>query len=182
MRLARELHDGIAQDLVALGYRLDLALAHEDLRSTSRREIREARFHVDEIISEVRNQIYQLRTPARKPLNRRIEDGIASINSTVPIYFTCEDLRLAPEIEDEFLHIAIELVRNAIVHARATQIEVCLYSLNNRTCLEVRDDGVGGAQVKQGRFGLIGITERVAVHNGSFHILHQHGTRATVVM
>ena len=182
MRLARDLHDGIAQDLVALGYRLDLALAHEDLRSASRRELREARFHVDEIIAAVRNQIFQLRAPARISLNRRIEDEISLLKSPIPVLITCEDLRLKPDIEDGLLQIAVELVRNSITHARATQIEVDLYSLNNRTCLEVRDDGVGGAQVKEDRFGLLGISERVALHAGTLHIVHQHGTRATVVM
>lgn len=182
IRLARDLHDGIAQDLVGLGYHLDLALAREDLRSTARREIREARFRVDEIMSAVRAQIFQLRTNSQKPLNRRIEAEIATLNSKVPIRITCEDIRPIFEIEDDLVHIAVELVRNATVHARATQIEVDLYSLNNRTCLEVRDDGVGGAQMKEGRFGLVGISERVAAHGGTLHILHQHGTRATVVM
>ena len=182
MRLARDLHDGIAQDLVGLGYQLDLALAHEDLRSSARRELREARFRVDEIMTAVRNQIFQLRSTAGKSFNQRIENEIAILRSPVPINLRCEEIRPLPEIEEDLLYIAVELLRNSITHARATHIEVNLYPLNNRTCLEVRDDGVGGAQMRDGRFGLVGISERVAAHGGNFHITHQHGTRTTVVM
>ena len=59
--LARELHDGIAQDLVALGYELDLLLAHSDPSTQSRKEIRGMRFRVDEMISKVRREMYALR-------------------------------------------------------------------------------------------------------------------------
>lgn len=182
MRLARDLHDGIAQDLVALGYSLDVALASEDIRSATRRELREARFRVDEIISSVRRQIFELRLSSRRELAARIEEAVSRFQSTIPIHIKSEDISPLPEVEAELLPIALELIRNSLTHARATHIEVDLYSLNNRTCLEVRDDGVGGAQVRENRFGLLGISERVAAFGGSFHISHHHGTRATVVL
>jgi two-component system, NarL family, sensor histidine kinase LiaS len=61
LQLARELHDGVAQDLVALGYELDLLLATVDLQSPTRKGIRSLRFRVDELISKVRREMYQLR-------------------------------------------------------------------------------------------------------------------------
>jgi signal transduction histidine kinase len=59
--LAREIHDGIAQDLVSLGYELDLLLGSEDLSQQSRLQIRSLRFHVDEVIKKVRREMYELR-------------------------------------------------------------------------------------------------------------------------
>ena len=50
IELARDLHDGIAQDLVALGYELDLLLGATESTVESRREIRGLRFKVDELI------------------------------------------------------------------------------------------------------------------------------------
>ena len=61
--LARELHDGVAQDLVALGYELDLLLAAADTQAPVRKGIRSLRFQVDEMITKVRREIYQLREP-----------------------------------------------------------------------------------------------------------------------
>jgi signal transduction histidine kinase len=57
LQLARELHDGVAQDLVALGYELDLLLATVDLQSPTRKGIRSLRFRVDELISKVRREM-----------------------------------------------------------------------------------------------------------------------------
>ena len=61
VELAREIHDGIAQDLVALGYELDLLLAKPDATAESRLEIRTLRFKVDALISKVRREMYALR-------------------------------------------------------------------------------------------------------------------------
>jgi signal transduction histidine kinase len=66
--------------------------------------------------------------------------------------------------------IAIELLRNAKLHSRASQIEFILRAVENRTYLEVRDNGVGGAKVDISRLGLVGIRERVQAHNGGLEI------------
>ena len=61
LRLARELHDGIAQDLVALGYSLDLILADPAMDKTSRAAIRKTRLDIDALIYKVRREILALR-------------------------------------------------------------------------------------------------------------------------
>jgi NarL family two-component system sensor histidine kinase LiaS len=64
-RLARELHDGIAQDLVGVGYSLDLLLANPETSIESRAQLRALRFTVTDLIDKVRREIYFLRQPAR---------------------------------------------------------------------------------------------------------------------
>ena len=61
VRIARELHDGIAQDLVGIGYSLDLLLSEESLSKAARTDIRSTRFAVDELIGKVRREILHLR-------------------------------------------------------------------------------------------------------------------------
>lgn len=52
-RIAQELHDGIAQELVGIGYSLDLLLAQEKESSDSRSELRTLRFTVTDLIEKV---------------------------------------------------------------------------------------------------------------------------------
>ena len=60
IRFAQELHDGIAQDLVGLGYAIDLILASsKDL--SERDSLRALRLDVISIIDKVRREIFQLR-------------------------------------------------------------------------------------------------------------------------
>jgi signal transduction histidine kinase len=72
LELARDIHDGIAQDLVALGYELDLLLGKSESTVESRSEIRTLRFRVDELISKVRRDMYELRDPQALTLQEEL--------------------------------------------------------------------------------------------------------------
>jgi signal transduction histidine kinase len=65
LTVARELHDGIAQDLVGIGYSLDLLMAEPSLDTSARMQIRRTRLEVDSLIAKVRREILNLRTPSR---------------------------------------------------------------------------------------------------------------------
>src|SRR2546426_10120393 len=72
---------------------------------------------------------------------------------------------LAPVVEDNFLRICEEAVRNAVKHARATKVDVHLDYSSDEVRLRIRDDGCGfnphGPDAsKAGHFGLVGIRER----------------------
>jgi signal transduction histidine kinase len=54
LTVARELHDGIAQDLVGISYSLDLLLAETSVDTRARRQIRQTRLEVDSLIAKVR--------------------------------------------------------------------------------------------------------------------------------
>lgn len=58
IEIAREIHDGIAQDLVALGYRLDAVLAAPGTPASFRNEVRTIRFTVSDLIEKVRAEIF----------------------------------------------------------------------------------------------------------------------------
>jgi two-component system NarL family sensor kinase len=81
------------------------------------------------------------------------------------------------------------LLRNAKFHSGASHIEVLLKGVENRTYLEVSDNGVGGAQVNTsrlgplGRLGLVGVKERVEQLHGQMQIISsENGTCIKVVL
>ena len=170
LELARDIHDGIAQDLVALGYELDLLLGKSDSTVESRREIRTLRFRVDALISKVRREMYELRDPTKLSLQEDLAAVAKEICGDQLAKFEVAQIDIPSAIQDELKAIAIELLRNAKAHSRASEIELHLRSIENRTYLEVRDNGVGGAKLDISRLGLVGISERVNALNGNFEI------------
>ena len=74
LAIARELHDGIAQDLVGIGYSLDLLLAEPGLDTFARAQVRRTRLEIDALIAKVRSEILNLRSPTEVLLTDRIRE------------------------------------------------------------------------------------------------------------
>jgi two-component system, NarL family, sensor histidine kinase LiaS len=186
IELARDLHDGIAQDLVALGYELDLLLGATESTVESRREIRGLRFKVDELISKVRREMYALRDPQVTSFQEELKLLIKEICGGLRVTQTISDIAIPSSYQSELKAIATELLRNAKVHSGASHIEVLLKGVENRTYLEVSDNGVGGAQVNTshlGRLGLVGVKERVEQLHGQLEIISsENGTCIKVIL
>jgi len=182
LRVARELHDGIAQDLVGVGYSLDLLLADPSLSANSRQEIRRTRLSIDELITKVRREILNLRTVTSHSFSSEIERLIIELAPSQEVTLSIEEIDLDEALTTQLLLIAKEILRNSIAHSGATHIGISLYPINNRTCLEVIDDGIGGARVKDGHFGIFGIIERVHALNGSITIESIDGTRVAILI
>jgi signal transduction histidine kinase len=184
--LARDIHDGIAQDLVALGYELDLLLGATESTVDSRREIRELRFKVDGLISKVRHEMYALRDPQVTTFQDALSQLIHEICGDLQVTASISHFSIPNSYQTELKAIATELLRNAKVHSRASHIEVLLKGVENRTYLEVSDNGVGGAQVNTSglrRLGLMGVKERVERLHGQLEIIsNENGTRVKVVL
>jgi two-component system, NarL family, sensor histidine kinase LiaS len=186
LELARDLHDGIAQDLVALGYELDLLLGATESTVESRREIRGLRFKVDGLISKVRHEMYALRDPKVVTFQDALSQLIHEICGDLQVTASISHFSIPNSYQTELKAIATELLRNAKAHSRASHIEVLLRGVENRTYLEVSDNGVGGAQVNTsglGRLGLVGVKERVEQLHGQLEIIStENGTRIKVVL
>ncbi len=189
IELARDLHDGIAQDLVALGYELDLLLGATESTVESRREIRGLRFKVDDLISKVRQEMYALRDFKEVSFQDELEELIANICGDLPVTQTIAYFSIPISYQPDLKAIATELLRNVKTHSGASHIEVLLKSVENRTYSEVSDNGVGGAQVntshlgRLGRLGLAGVKERVELLHGQLEIISsENGTRIKVVL
>ena len=144
--LAQELHDGIAQDLVGLGFSIDslISTSHDQ---TAKESLRQLRFLITELIDKVRLEIHQLRSAT--------------------------DLISKGEEKDfsyELLRVLSEILRNVDEHAHASHLSI-----------QITDNGIGGAQSKEGSFGLAGIRERIASIGGDIRIdSDQQGTKISI--
>jgi signal transduction histidine kinase len=180
--IARELHDGIAQDLVGIGYSLDLLLADSSLQGDTRSKLRSTRLEIDTLIAKVRAEILRLRQPNPSPFSAQLENLIANTSLAGIVSFSHESVDLTELHAVELMAIATEILRNIESHAGATHVVINLYPINNRTCLEIRDNGIGGARMQSGHYGLQGIVERVESLGGSITIDSITGTRIVILL
>ncbi len=121
-RLAREMHDGVAQDIASLGYLVD-ALAAAPSSPQQAESLRRLRERITAVVSQVRLSVQTLRTDvqASESLGAAIS-GLArhlSDSSGIPIRVTVDErtARLRPEVEAELLRIAQESMTNAVRHS-----------------------------------------------------------------
>jgi signal transduction histidine kinase len=161
-QIARQIHDGIAQDLVALGYSIDQSLGAPELPTSTRTELRTLRFEVSELIEKVRREILNLRSTA-PDLG---EQAIAICGDRLG------KVELATPLGQSISPIAVELLRNAAEHSGASVINLRTYSGQAHTVIEVSDNGIGGVEMKADRFGLVGITEAVAELAGQVEFIN----------
>lgn len=160
-QIARRIHDGIAQDLVAFGYSLDQALGAPELPISTRTELRTLRFGVTDLLEKVRREIWELRTP-KIEISKIAEEICGSLLGKV-------DIKV--EIPQQLIPIIVELLRNSVNHSGASLINLLSYSIDAFTVIEVSDNGIGGVQMKRDRFGLIGVIESAHEHSGQVEIL-----------
>ena len=161
-QIARQIHDGIAQDLVALGYSIDQSLGAPELPKSTRAELRTLRFEVSQLIEKVRREILNLRSTA-PDLG---EQAIAICGDRLGKVY------LATPLGQSLDPIAVELLRNAAEHSGASVINLRSYSDQAHTVIEVSDNGIGGVEMKADRFGLVGITEAVAELAGKVEFIN----------
>jgi signal transduction histidine kinase len=179
VEIAREIHDGIAQDLVALGLQLDLVLAAPLTPALVRHEIRTIRFTVSELIEKVRGEIYALRTPLE--FNSQLREIVFAISPAIEI--SGEAIEISDLHGDLLLRVIPELLRNAHTHSGASQILLELSSQKDGSVIKVSDNGQGGATATAGRYGIVGCIERIESHGGVITIdSNQDGTTITITL
>ena len=182
LRIARELHDGIAQDLVGLGYGLDLVLAEPELSEKLRLQVRSCRLEIDSLIVKVRSEILALRRIDSEPLHIALEKSAPELCPGLTFTFELQEVAIEELQRVELLAIASEILRNIAAHAGATLIAIKLYPINTHICLEIIDDGVGGTMAKDDHWGLQGITERVTLLGATMTITNKSGTHIVIVL
>lgn len=160
-QIARNIHDGIAQDLVALGYSLDQALGAPELPTSTRLELRTLRFGVTELIEKVRREILQLRS-TQSNLETRVLELVADRIGKV-------DLKV--ELDQNLYPIVLELIRNAVNHSGASVINLTSRRSDASTIIEVSDNGSGVIEMKEKHFGLTGVIEQINERQGKIEYL-----------
>jgi signal transduction histidine kinase len=157
-RLARELHDGLAQELASLGYRLDQIIGDSNLDNKNRYFLRELRFTLTGLINQVRDEIFELRTNSSKGLKQQLDDQISVLLSGSDInYEIVGDAEIGSNNKFELIRAVREIVINARRHSRCSQITI---NLSNEKIV-ITDNGSGGITEKTNSYGLTGVQERL---------------------
>jgi signal transduction histidine kinase len=179
VEIAQEIHDGIAQDLVALGFQLDLVLAAPLTPALIRNDVRTIRFRVSELIEKVRDDIYDLRSTA--DFQNQLLEAVTAISPAIDV--SGELRKLSNEEGHLLLRVVPELLRNAQNHSGASQIHLQLLSGENEIMVKISDNGHGGAQPTSGRYGILGCIERIEDHGASIDInSREDGTTITITL
>ncbi len=190
-RLARELHDTIAQELNAVSMQMELAKnsATTGTIDDVLPHLSTAHGIVRGCIAEVRESIWDMRSHILEKhdllgaLRLVAEQLSAGQGCAIHAQTYGRPRRLAPMIENNLLRIGQEVVSNALKHAQAREIRLELHFDPARVRLVVRDDGRGfdpNAPRPGGHFGLRGIRERVEQMNGELHLRGRDGDGTTV--
>lgn len=152
-RIARELHDGIAQELAALGYALDSEIGRSDTSAHSRKSLRQIRERLTELNAKVRNEIYLLRNSRAMPAHDQLMQSL----DILPIEFTVTGTLPHTEAGLELFKTLQELARNAVEHGEASQIIIKIEA----TEINFNNDGSSGTAPTSSGFGIIGMVERL---------------------
>jgi signal transduction histidine kinase len=189
-RLARTIHDGIAQELVSVSYALDNALGEPD-RDLMSSQIVSARSELRRVLGELRLSIYELRSDKRSTVSlaTALSAYVHSIGRdwamTIHVNATESGARLSSECESELLRIAQEALTNARKHAAAENIWVTLAVNAPHASLRIEDDGTGFFDAQNAKsFGMHIMRERAARIGATFHIVRRasRGTLVEVVL
>jgi signal transduction histidine kinase len=182
-RIERDLHDGAQQRLVALA--MDLGRARERFDT----DPEHARQLVGEAHEEAKAALAELRNLARgiHPAvltDRGLDAALSAIVTRCPVPVTLSvnvPTRPPAAVESAAYFAVAEALTNVAKHARATGVAVTIVLQNNRLVVEVRDDGVGGADAARGS-GLYGLSERVGALGGWMRVLSPlHGPTSVIV-
>jgi signal transduction histidine kinase len=164
-RLAREIHDGIAQEVASLGYFVDSLMAdsHDDDVRDGLSALRDQLTH---LVSELRLSIFDLRsevTPSAT-LGAVLADYVHQVGRqsgmTVHLSLNETPRRLRVEVETEILRIAQEAITNARRHSGADHLWVTFSADPPQATLSITDDGAGLGEAREDSFGMKIMRER----------------------
>lgn len=179
--LARALHDGFAQDLVSLRFRVEYLADSPSITGKDAHELKKISLEIAQITAKVRRELFNLREPmgpknGARDLDLSLERVIASFRSQIIIDYKSSNLSLPAHICELLLHVTPELIRNTLKHAGASRIDIAIVQAENSLQFIFSDNGIGGAQESDFHYGLTGIRELVELNQGNFTIIDKDGT------
>jgi len=190
-RIAREIHDDLAQNLLALKIEAELLAnrtrgGHRRLHARADATVRQ----IDVTIRSVRQIINDLRPNVLDlGLSAAVDWQVADFARRTGIECELVDDDGEHRIDDHcataFFRILQESLNNVARHARATRVRIALQQQADMLTMTIRDNGVGmqpGSRNRHGSFGLVGIEERVGILGGSFSISSGLDSGTTIVV
>ena len=188
-RIARDLHDGVAQTLYFLALKTDILRQQFAGNETAVSELREVGQTTRHIIRDIRRTIFALR-----PLDWSERGFVSSLETFIRGFAEQTDWKTTVELEYDqpipsrleapIFRLVQESLNNVAKHAEATEITVSLRAIPTRLALKVQDNGHGFdvATIGGSGLGLKQMKVRVTAVNGTFKIdTSNSGTIVTAV-
>ena len=179
-RLAREIHDQVIQDLLGVGYRLEELEAESAVTPALGEELHDIRSSVRDLVGDLRHICGALRPPTidslglGSALQSYTHEWSKRTGTRVTLSLDPNLGRLPEATELSIFRIVQEGLNNVRKHAAASTVEIRLeHTSPRRLMLAIADDGRGLADdfdlarlSAEGHYGVLGITERVALLGG----------------
>ncbi len=192
-RIARELHDGVIQDLVNLHYLLDM----DPAEGTPKATIASMRQGLRDVVDKLRQVSTELRPSALDDLSLGlavrgyVEEARSKYRLKISLRLPAsahDPLEALPEeVRIGLFRVLQEAIHNVHRHARANRVDVSLVADDVAVTLEVHDDGQGfrcptelGALIRRGHFGLAGAQERMSLVGGRLELTSAVGRGTTL--
>ena len=158
LELARRLHDGPAQELIALGYKLDAVIGSPDLSPKHRKSIREARLDLISLTQTLRDELYLLEQIT-------LPDALAEVKvllSKIEVVSSIEDIDLESRTESVLAQIFLEIARNCAHHAKASRLWIIHSRAKGIDVFKIGNDGGQKISLKSKSLGLKLISEQAS--------------------
>ncbi len=194
-RMARDLHDTLAQGLVSLNMQLDAINVHISKGNTDRAKeiIQQSMNRVKSTLADARSAIDNLRSKSEEidSLKERITLQMDHFKDATGLScFLDYRLTQLPDVRtaENCYYIIGECLTNAAKHAEAETIWLSIWDEKGNLHLTVRDNGKGfdveKGRKKRGHYGLLGIQERVRAMKGQFNIKSEKsiGTQIEIIL
>jgi len=192
-RISRELHDEIAQTMVAINVHLE-ALTHEatDNPKGLKQKIARTQRLVEKSVNIVHRFARELRPtalddlgliPALHALLKEFTKR-TGVHAHLTVFSAIEQLDIAKRTV--LYRVAHEALNNVASHAQACQVEVSVEKLPDNICMKIKDDGKSFQMERvlnakgNKRLGLLGMRERVEMVGGTFCVESAPGQGTTV--
>jgi signal transduction histidine kinase len=173
-RLARDLHDGAQQRLVSTVISLQLAEQRFDEEpADARRLVRDALRHANDGLAELRALAAGVHPSILT--NRGLQAAVDALaqRNVAPVTVEIPSERYPAHVEATAYFVVAEAITNATKHAQATQITVSAHEHDGALVVDIRDNGIGGADPGGG--GLRGLRDRIEALSGSLVLASSPG-------
>ena len=180
-RMARDLHDTLAQGVAGLIMQLEAADAHLSLGNTGRSQeiIKQSMKQARRTLAEARRAIDNLRAKSASEIDFKeaVEDEVQHFEEATGIVVTTNlnlTRRISRTMMEHSLHIVKECLTNIARHAKAEKVGVTLSDNNGQLYMKIWDNGVGFNPNDMGKvaghYGLLGLHERVRLIGGIMEV------------
>ena len=186
-RIAREIHDGIAQDIAFLGYAAD-EIVEMSIDQPVHDNALELRKEITRVVGELRRSVFDLRSlsPTSSTLGTALTDSarrmFGDVDVNVHVVIEEDPERLRPTVEAELLRIGHEALTNARKHAGASNVWLeCRVAAPDAMIL-VEDDGEGINSRREDSFGIEIMRERAMRIRADLAIRERPGGGTSVLV